>query len=201
MDAGAFSNTKVLESAKGIRFFLIDGTKAAKPIQKQYEVNSYPALVMCDPSGKAVDRMRGRDADGIAEQFRRLAADYTWSLPWITDLDKALKQGAEEKKPIVVWVPDNSKKSSMQLATFVYTPEVRKLFKDCVMLRGEHKRKSDFSERLGLSAGGVLMILDSTSEKPLKPVKRIRKAKSAAQLGKTLKKLIDKTKLEIRVRR
>ena len=69
------------------------------------------------------------------------------------------------------------------------------------MFSGPFERKGELAEKLGLSAGGSLLILDPTSEKPYKPVKRFRSAKSPDALAKAVKKILDKTKLEMRVRR
>lgn len=198
MDAGAFSDPKVVEAAKGLKLLLVDCTTVKGPqreLMNKYNVRGYPTVVFADSKGKKVTTLQGRSATSVAQQFTTHSKEYTLALPWAKSFEAAMSKAKSDSKPVALWVPDPKKeKKSKALEGMFFADEVKPLFQDFVVVKIPFDRKNAELKQVGVTSGAVLVILNPASEKPFKAVKRIRKAKNGAALAKDLTKALKAVK-------
>ena len=167
---------------------------AQRALKNKFSITGFPTVVFCDSKGKKVDDLGRRDAGSVATQFASHAKKYTLKLPWGKSLAVAMEEGKKASKPVAVWVPDPKKKGTRALESMFFADEVMPLFKDFVLVKVPFARKHEDLQKIGITSGAVLVILDPAAEKPFKAVKRIRKAKTPKSLVKDLTKSLKSVK-------
>ena len=189
MDAGAFSDDKVVKAGEPLVFVLVDCTEGGSngPLKSKFSVRGFPTMVFCDPDGKQVGKLGGRNPESIASQFKRLAEEHGRS-PWIKDVDEGIQKAKKEKKPVLALFGDKrrEKETRWNLALLVHK-DLEKLLERFVLVRHDYEKRCKMCKKYKVSRAPIIYIFNPNLEKPeKKPISRIWRKKSPKQLKKAL---------------
>ena len=106
MNAGAFSDDKVLAAAQRIVPILVDCTVkgAHADLMEKYGVRGYPSAVYVDPEGRKIKDLRDRVPDAVAKEIGSIAAKYPGRpTMWQNSIKAAIEAGKKAKKPVAIY--------------------------------------------------------------------------------------------------
>lgn len=189
MNAGAFSNDKVVAAAQRVVPILVDCSAKGQneELQQKYGVQGYPTAIYVDPEGKQIREMGSRDAGAIVSEIEGMAKKYPGRPSiWQGSFKAAVALGKQAKRPVAVYVAD-PKDDLLKLNA--------KLMKDL----GDRKTKflwvleighEAALKTYGVEAAPAVIVVDPKAEDPLKePLGRL--AIKADEKADVLNKALD----------
>lgn len=174
-------------AAENLVLILLDVTDrtAWGPERQKYGVTGLPTILYLDPDGNVVGKLSDRSPQGVAKQFGEIFEKYGRTVPWVESVDDALKTGAKEGNPVLLFCADDGKDSEL-VESFFVDPELGDLAGKFVLVRHEVEKKCDVCKRFR-ARGGQVQILDGTQEAPEKhPLYRISGKKKVEDFRKSL---------------
>lgn len=174
MNAGAFSNDKVVSAARTIVPILVDCSKEGdnEDLQKKYDVQGYPTILFVDSQGEQIKELDNREAGAVKKEIENIAKKHPGVRPpfWQNSRKGALADGKLAKKPVAVYLATakiDMAKLSTKLPKDLGDRTKKFLF---VFERGTEQALKEW----GLEAAPAVVVLDSWAEDPAKsPVARI----------------------------
>jgi len=185
LNAGAFSDAKVVKASERLVRVLVDVDKCEK-VAQTYKVRSMPTILFLDSTGKQVDKLGGRDADSVVQQFNEIADKHSRGPKWGESVDKALEAGKKEKKPVVLLFTDEDPKSMLWArVTFCDASIKQELVDKCVFAKTLFKKDDAVCAKWNVKENRTVVLLDVTGEAP-RELKRLSKSSKGSDAKSAL---------------
>jgi len=159
-------------------------------LQKKYNVQGYPTVLYVDPQGEKIREMGSRDAGPIVKEIEGLAKKHPGRPSiWQNSLKGALAAGQKAKKPVAVYVAEESAdlvKLTQRLAKDFGDRTKKFLF---VLEIG----RADALKARELESAPAAFVYDPASEEPVEKI-AIGKDDKADVLNKALDEAAKKVK-------
>jgi thiol:disulfide interchange protein len=197
LDAGAFSDEKVVKTArKIIPVFLHASATGGMEYRKQYGVTGSPTVMFVGGDEKKIEDLKSREADGMVKQIEEVAKKYPkWGGGWDhSDVAEATKAAVDGRKLMLVAFTDASDKTKKLLITFG-DKSLKETLDKFIQLRRDldPDAADDFKAELKkykVSAIPAVIVVDPSGDEP-KVVKTIS-GKTAKAIAKELEALLEK---------
>jgi len=188
LDAGAFSDDKVVKASEGLIRILVDNGKDGKLFQK-YNISGMPTILFLDAEGKQVGSLGDRSAGGVEKQLTEIASKHSRAPQWIAGADAAVTVAKDGSKPGVLVFVDDKPKSQLFLKIFS-DPAMAALYEKASFGKVEFKKDSEECRKWKVTEAPVCLIVDPADEsKPLKTWKSGTAKALAKEIEEAAKKL------------
>lgn len=196
---GAFSNAEVVEAASGLVCIFVDCDwgKKNEELANEFRVTGYPTVAFCDPSGKDIGRLQGREIPDVLREIREIVRKYPAgpapagapSTPAFQEYSPTLLRNAAPK-PVLLFFYDLSQASDT-INRSLSDPGLRDLRNRFVLAQTEYKKGSELSTRCDVLRAPTLLLLDPAREKAeSQPLGRISGSRSPRELQRDLEELL-----------
>jgi len=164
LNAGAFSDAKVVDAARLVVPVLVDCSESGRfeDLKKKYNVGGYPTVVYADPEGKKTGEMAERDAGPIVREIQSLAKEFPGRPSmWQNSVTGVTETSKKIKRPIAVFIAEEGADLLKVVLKLQKNLSDRKTKFLWVMERGTAKDR-------GLEGdSGVVVLFPTASEEPL----------------------------------
>lgn len=174
MNAGAFSDDKVVSAAQLLVPILVDCSKKGShdDLMQKYEVRGYPTILFVDARGETIRELDNREANAVKKQIETVAAKHrAVRAPfWQNSRKGALLSGRLARKPVAVYL------AAARTDPGKLTPKLSKDLGDRAkkLLFTYEEGTEEAVKAWGLEAAPAVIVLDPGAEDPAaSPVAKI----------------------------
>lgn len=192
LKAGAFSDENVVKASEGLVRLIVDADRDGAIFEK-YGVESMPTVIFLNPDGKEVDRLKSRDPEAVAAQFKEVAEKHGRNPRFFKEFAPALAKAKEDGKPLAIFFFDE-KAGSQNYARTLDDESLKDFFEKIVFVKVEAKRGCPVTKQFNVTAPPVVYVVNPAVEKPeASPYRKLYGPKTAKDFKKDFEEALKKS--------
>ncbi|HUR38001.1 MAG TPA: thioredoxin family protein, partial [Planctomycetota bacterium] len=198
---GAFSDPQIVDASSGLVCIFVDCDwgKKNEELSNEFRVTGYPTIAFCDPKGKDIGRMQGREIPEVLREIQEITRKYPAApapagapaKPTLQEYSPALLPVARKSSHTVLIFFYDESQATETVVRSLSDPLLRDLRSRLLLSQTPYRKDSELCVRLDVIRAPTLLLLDPSREKPeTQPLGRIAGSRSPRELLRDLEELL-----------